>query len=118
MRSMSRSASAVLVVVAGLTACGDPLLTAQDRGDGVFGVHGMVEQPDHGIPGADYEVAVIYLKAVLNLTPRNGLPYQVETEVIRGSIDGSLPAGFHVDLTDAPAVSPWEDRIIYSNLGT
>jgi hypothetical protein len=117
MRSTSRSASAVVVLAAWLTACGDPLLTAQDRGDGVFGVRGLVEQPGHGAPGSDYEVAVIYLRAVLSRAPRPG-PYQVETEVIRGSIDGSLPAEFHVELTDAPEASPWEDRIIYSDIGT
>ena len=118
MISMSRPASAALVVASWLAACGDPLLTAQDRGDGVFGVHGSVEQPGHGLPGSDYEVAVIYLKAVLNLAPRSSLPYQVETEVIPGSIAGTFPAEFRVELDQAPEASPWEDRIIYQNLGT
>jgi hypothetical protein len=118
MRSTSRSVAAAFVTAAWVAACGDPLLTAQDRGDGVFGVHGRAERPGGGVLGADYQVAVIYLRAVLNFSAPPEVPDQVETEVIPGSIAGSFPAEFRVELTDAPAAYPWEGNIAYSNLGT
>jgi hypothetical protein len=117
-RCLSVSVAPALFAAVWLTSCGDPLLTAQDRGDGVFGVHGLAQKPSGGFPGLSYQVAVIYLRAVFHQDGSNGLFDEVETEVIPGSIAGSFPAEFRVELIEAPSAYPWESNIVYGNIGT
>ena len=97
-----------------LAACGDPLVTKQDRGDAVFGLHGQVAAGADGAPTDDYQVAVLFLRVLIDreLFGR----YTLETEVIPDSRSGSFPAQFQVELTEVPTVYPYDLNIIYGNL--
>lgn len=107
--TMSPIARAALVA-AGLAACGDPLVTAQDRGDAVFGLHGHVSSLSNAPLPDDYVVGVLFLRSLL---PTENLGMITETEVVLGTLEGDFPSQFRVELTQTPAVYPFDVSIRY-----
>jgi hypothetical protein len=114
MRSIS-FALTVLCAAACLTAC-DALVTAEDRGDVVFGVHGQALSRTSGAPASEYEVGVLFMRVLYPARPGSNPKGQLETEFVRGTITGDFPAQFRVELTRRPAAYPYNTNIIYLNL--
>lgn len=112
--SLSMIAATSLAAAAALTACGDPLMTAEDHGDSLFGVHGQALSADPATPASELEVGVMFLRVV---TSHDLSPAKLETEIIPGKITGSFPAQFSVQLTEKPRVYPYDEGIIYITLG-
>ena len=98
------------IAAACLTACGDPLITAQNRGDAVFGLHGRVTSVNGGALPDDYVVGVLFLRS---LEHTEDFTLTTETEVVLGTLEGDFPSQFHVELTQAPAVFPFDVSIQY-----
>jgi hypothetical protein len=98
-----------------LPACGDPLVTAEDRGDALFGVHGQALLGSQAVAAADYAVAVVFLRVVTGHDP--ALTGKLETEVIPGKIVGEFPAKFSVELKQAPTAYPYNVNVIYGTIG-
>lgn len=111
-RAMLSTIAGAGLAAAYLTACGDPLVTAEDRGDALFGVHGQAVSTNPQTPADDLEVAVVFLRAMLGTSTNSKL----ETEVIPGTITGEFPAKFSVKLTQKPSVYPYADDIVYLTL--
>jgi hypothetical protein len=112
MRSIARGCA---IVATCLAACGDPLVTADDRGDPLlFALHGEVlDTADPPLQAEDLEVAVVFLRDVFR---RNELISTLQIEVIPGTVEGDFPAEFRVTLADSPTVYSWEEDLIYLNL--
>jgi hypothetical protein len=103
------------VLLSAIAACGDPLVTADDRGDPVFAVHGQAVDPLHELPASDYRVAVLFLRTTLTTEPTQKL--ELETRVMPGTISGAFPAAFHVDFDAPPVVYPYDLNIVYGTIG-
>jgi hypothetical protein len=108
-----RLALAVAMGGAAVASCGDPLVTAQDRGDAVFGVSGKVRSA--GLPPTEeLTAAVIFVR--VGLKPGQDFEAQLETEVIPGTIEGTFPADFRVDIDQKPRAYPYNVNVHYINL--
>lgn len=114
MRSMSHR-PLWAVVTAGVAACGDPLVTAQDRGDVVFGVHGDV-QSGGSAPNGEYTVGVLFLHALVDASGPV-LTNRIQTELVGSTISGQFPTRFHVELDKAPAAYRFNLGSSYSGYG-
>lgn len=121
------------VLVAGLSlaaslwaaGCGDPLVTAQDRGDAVLGVHG---QALSSAPVTqELSAAVLFM----HIVPKDAGPADgggggqppgrrqglaLQSQIIPGQIEGSFPAAFSVELNAPDRTYPFDSDIIYRNL--
>lgn len=131
-RSLASPGLAVVAAVALGAGCGDRLMTAQDRGDVVFSVHGralLVEgdqlskslsgglRLDPSLPpGEQYEAAVLFLLARDYADPQRLGPSRLEIEVVKGAIEGEFPADFRVELTDPPTTYPYNATLLHQNL--
>src|SRR5215470_15314652 len=115
MRLISSSLIPLLLTAAGVTACGDALVTAEDRGDIVFGIHGQAVSHT-GSSADDYVVGVLFVRVVFPGVPSLDDGDRLETEVVRGRIAGQFPAQFHVELIETPKAYPYDINILYLNL--
>lgn len=101
-----------------VSGCGDPLMTAQDRGDTVFGLRGKAIFPEAAVvspvSAEEYEVAVIFILVRAGVAS-TAKPDVLEVEVVKGTIEGEFPANFRVELTDAPRVYPFDISIGHAN---
>lgn len=100
--------SAALAAFAALSACGDPLLTAQQRGDEILTIQGQVLADEGAGPAADYSAAVVFTRQVWEKTEA-----YTEFEVVHGKIEGEFPASFQIDLEPPAAVFPHSQHTPY-----
>ncbi len=105
-----------LFAAAWLTACGDPLLTAQDRGDPVFEVDALVQNADGTPLASNYQIAVLYLTIQYDFEVPSSRWIEAE---VRVAATADVQAGaLRVGLTGAPAVFPWTSGLVFhSNVG-
>jgi hypothetical protein len=108
--------------------CGDPLVTAQDRGDVVLGLHGsaLADAP----PSGTLSAGVLFMRLVGKPSdsaggggggggsgePPRGRTFELETEIVLGQISGSLPADFSVELAAPERTYSFDTNIRYLNL--
>ena len=100
-------------LAAAAAGCGDPLVTAQDRGDAVFGISGRARSAGPP-PTEELTAAVIFVR--VGLKPGTDFEAQLETEVIPGTIDGMFPADFRVDIDQKPRAYPYNVNVVYFQL--
>jgi hypothetical protein len=92
-----RTYKALSFLALAAAACGDPLVTAETRGDPLFSVRGSVSQGLASAPATPLEVGVVWL----NLTDDNTTVYVEATPA--DAIGNTLPAGFEVAVIRPPS---------------
>jgi hypothetical protein len=102
------------LAAAGLAACGDPLFTAQDRGDAVLNLQGQALSQSGPQSSSGFEVGVLFVR-YSNDGPDPG-EGTLETEIVKGTLTGDFPTQFQVQLTPPQAAYPVTGDIVYMNM--
>lgn len=112
---LSTFLSAALATTTGLTACGDPLLTAQDRGDAVLNLRGQALSQSGPSSSSGFEVGVLFTRYIDGDDPSARAGW-LETEIVKGTLTGDFPTQFQVQLTPPEKAYPVTTDIIYTNM--
>jgi hypothetical protein len=101
-----------------LFAC-DSLVTAQDRGDAVLNLKGQAVSQSPQTP-AGYEVGVLFTRVVVPSSkdypqPPERIKWTLETEIVKGTISGTFPAEFQVDLSAPSQVYSYDTSFQYGD---
>lgn len=95
-----------------LAGCGDPMFTSQDRGDPILSVRGQALSDSTDTPPAtDYDVGVLFMRHVWNWADIT--EYYLDIEFVKGTITGSFPAEFQVELQPPAETYPHNGISLY-----
>lgn len=100
------------IAASSLAGCGDSMFTSQDRGDPILSVRGQaLNESAEPSPATDYDVGVLFMRHVWNWADIT--EYYLDIEFVKGTITGSFPAEFQVELQPPAETYPHNGISLY-----